>query len=174
MLQRFAELTMQLAEQVAREALEETTSNTENRPRRADPRLIFLRLSRTIRDTIILKIRLAAGLPPEVPRTRRNPAPPPAPEAAQAPAIQAAAPPEDPRRPHIIRYFREAIDITRQKRKTPITHQHIEDRINTALANDPHRTLPGGTILRSICKSLELPFYASRMHTDLLRPPRPI
>jgi hypothetical protein len=159
---------MQLAELAASQALEEHKSSPENPdprpPRRADPRLVFLRLSRTIRETITLKIRLAAGILPEQPRPRPQPATPP--------ATQAASPPEDPRRPLIIRYFREAIDLTRQKRKTPITHQHIEHHVDTELAKDPQHSLNGRAVLQNICKSLELPFYANRIHADLLRPPR--
>jgi hypothetical protein len=82
-----------------------------------------------------------------------------------------AKPPDDPRHPHILRYLRDAIDITHKKRKTPITHQDIENRITAELAKDPHHCLQGRVILLNVCKSLDLPFYANRMRPDLFRPP---
>jgi len=39
------------------------------------------------------------------------------------------------------------------------------------LPQQNHR-LRGRDILLKICKSLDLPFYASRIHSDLLRPPQ--
>jgi hypothetical protein len=176
MLRRLAELGMQLAELTAREALQEATAkpeqlNTESpRARGTDARLIFLRLWHGIHANIELETRLAAGIPPKAPRPRHEPAPP----QTLAPTAEAPNPDEDPRRAPILHYFREGIDITQKKRKIPITHQQIEERVDAELAKDPNRCLPGNFLLLKICKSLDLPFYATRMPIDLLRPPRPL
>jgi hypothetical protein len=161
MLQELAELGMQLARLAVHEAQQDHASEP-TRPRRADPRLTFLRLSTGIRETIVLKTRLAAGILPPAPRAPREPKP----QNTTTPTTT-----EDPRRPLILHYFREGIDLTRQKSKIATSHHIVETHIDAALAQDPHHRLPGRTILRKICKSLDLPFYANRIHTDLLRPP---
>jgi hypothetical protein len=162
MLQELAELGMQLARLAARQAQQDEPAEPP-RPRRADPRLIFLRLSSTIRDTIILKTRLAAGILPPPPRQPREP--------GSKPQQSAAAEPEDPRRALILRYFREGIDLTRQKSKIATSQQIVEEHVDAELAKDPEARRPGRDILLRLCKSLDLPFYASRMHADLRRPP---
>jgi hypothetical protein len=160
MLQELAELGMQLARLAVHEA-QQDHANEPTRPRRADPRLTFLRLSPGIRETIVLKTRLAAGILPPAPRAPREPKP-------QHPATQTTA--EDPRRPLILHYFREGIDLTRQKSKIATSQHIVETHIDAALAQDPDARLPGRDILQKICKSLDLPFYANRIHSDLLRP----
>jgi hypothetical protein len=164
MLQELAELGMKLARLATQEALaDQVPQPTEApRPRRADPRLIFLRLSHAIRQTIILKSRLAAGLLPAPPR-------PPRASKTQPPCMEAPNSQEDPRRPLILHYFREGIDLTRQKSKIATSHRIVEDHIDAELAKDPEARLPGRTLLMNICKSLDLPFYATRMHSDLHR-----
>jgi hypothetical protein len=162
LLQELAELGMQLARLAAQEALQDQAQQEAqpSRTRRADPRLVFLRLSNAIRQTIILKTRIAAGILPPPPR-------PPRTSKTQPPGMEGERKPEDPRRPLILRYFREGIDLTRQKSKIATSHQIVEDHIDAELAKDPQHRLPGRAILRNICKSLDLPFYASRMHSDL-------
>jgi hypothetical protein len=164
MLQELAELGMQLARLAVAQAKQDEAVEPP-RPRRADPRLIFLRLSTAIRETIILKTRLAAGILPPPPRAPREPKTQPQP-------IEAAHQPEDPRRPLIRRYFSEAIDLTRQKSKIATSQAIVETHIDAELAKDPDHRRPGRDILLKICKSLDLPFYANRMHADLLRPPQ--
>jgi len=163
MLQELAELGMHLARLAVQQAQQEPA--TEPRPRGPDPRLIFLRLSSAIRETIVLKTRLAAGILPPPPRPPREPK-------AQPQQIEASHKPEDARRPLILRYFREGIDLTRQKSKIATSQQIVETHIDAELAKDPEHRLPGRYILLKICKSLELPFYANRIPTDLLRPPQ--
>jgi hypothetical protein len=158
LLQELAELGMQLARLAVQQAQQDQA--TEPRPRRADPRLIFLRLSTTIRETIVLKTRLAAGILPPPPREPK------------APPAEALNKPEDARRPLILRYFRDGIDLTHQKSKIATSQQIIETHIDAELAKDPDHRRPGRDILLKICKSLDLPFYANRMPPDLLRPPQ--
>jgi hypothetical protein len=163
MLQELAELGMQLAHLAVQQAQQDTATEP-LRPRRADPRLVFLRLATTIRETINLKTRLAAGIlppPPREPKTQPQPQP-----------RAASNTPQDPRRALILRYFREGIDLTRQKSKSATSQQVVEDHIDAELAKDPEARLPGRDILLKICKSLDLPFYASRIHSDLLRRPQ--
>jgi hypothetical protein len=161
MLQELAELGMQLARLAVRQAQQEpaTASNT---PKRSDPSLVFLRLSTAIRDTIILKTRLAAGILPAPPRQPREAKTQPHPTET----------PQDARRALILRYFREGIDLTRQKSKIATSQQIVETHIDAELAKDPEGRLPGRDILLKICKSLDLPFYANRLPSDLLRPPK--
>jgi hypothetical protein len=161
MLQELAELGMQLARLAVQQA-QQDQATAPSTTRRADPSLVFLRLSTTIRDTIILKTRLAAGILPAQPRQPREPKTQP---------IEAAQQPQDPRRALILRYFREGIDLTRQKSKIATSQQIVETHIDAELAKDPEARRPGRDILLKICKSLDLPFYANRMHSDLLRPP---
>jgi len=162
MLQELAELGMQLARLAVQQAQQEQATEPP-RLRRADPSLVFLRLSSAIRDTIVLKTRLAAGILPAPPRPPRE---------ANTQPIAAAQQPQDPRRALILRYFREAIDLTRQKSKIATNQQIVETHIDAELAKDPDHRRPGRDILLRICKSLDLPFYASRIHSDLLRPPQ--
>ncbi len=164
MLQELAELGMQLARLAVQQAQQEPATEPP-RPRRADRHLIFLRLSTTIRETIILKTRLAAGILPPPPRPPREPK-------TQFQPIEAPPEPEDARRPLILRYFREGIDLTRQKSKIATSQHIVETHIDAELAKDPGHRLPGRVILLKICKSLDLPFYANRMHSDLRRPPK--
>jgi hypothetical protein len=161
MLQELAELGMQLARLAVQQALHEPATEP-HRPRRADPSLVFLRLSTAIRDTIILKIRLAAGILPAAPRPPREAKTQPHPTEA----------PQDARRALILRYFREGIDLTHQKSKIATSQQIVETHIDAELAKDPDARLPGRDIRHKICKSLDLPFYANRIHSDLLRPPQ--
>jgi len=160
MLQELAELGMILARLAVNEAQRDETTETP-RPRRADPRLTFLRLANATRDTIILKTRIKAGILPPAPRAPREP---------KAQPIAAQTTQKDPRRPLILRYFREGIDLTRQKSKIATSQHIVETHIDAELANDPHHRRPGREILLKICKSLDLPFYASRMPSDLLLP----
>jgi len=161
LLQELADLGMQLARLAAQEARQHQAQQEPEpaRPRRADPLLIFLRLSHAICQTIILKTRLATGILPPPPRASKT----------RTADLEAPQKPEDPRRPLILRYFREGIDLTRQKSKIATSLQIVEDHIDAELAKDPQHRLPGRTILRNICRSLDLPFYASRMHSDLNR-----
>jgi hypothetical protein len=161
MLQELAELGMQLARLAVEQAQQDQAAEPP-RPGRADPRLIFLRLSSAIRETIVLKTRLAAGILPPAPRPPREPK-------TQPQHIEAPHQPEDPRRPLILRYFSEGIDLTRQKSKIATSRQIVENHIDAELAKDPEARLAGRDILLKICKSLDLPFYANRMHSDLLR-----
>jgi len=197
-LQRLVELAMQLAELAARQAHEEAAptptptdqaANDPPRHRRTDPHIVFLRLRRAIQETIAFRNRLADGIlgkpsreraphqqRERAPRPQREPAPPlqtePAPPPTPQPATLTPAAPQDPRRPHILRYFRDSIDITEKKRKTPITQAHIEDRVTAELASDPQQKIPGPALLLRICKSLDIPFYANRLPPDLFRPPK--
>ncbi len=159
MLQELAELGMQLARLAVQQAQQDQA--TEPRPRRADRHLIFIRLSTTIRETIVLRTRLAAGILPPPPRVPKGQ------------PTEALNKPEDARRPLILRYFRDGIDLTQQKSKIATSQQIIETHIDAELAKDPDHRLAGRDILLKICKSLDLPFYANRMPGDLLRPPQP-
>jgi hypothetical protein len=168
MLQELAELGMQLARLAVQQAqqAQQDQATTPNTTRRADPSLVFLRLSTAIRDTIVLKTRLAAGILPAPPRPPREPKTQPQNHAHPTEA------PQDPRRALILRYFREGIDLTRQKSKIATSQQVVETHIDAELAKDPDHRRPGRDILLRICKSLDLPFYASRIPSDLLRPPQ--
>ncbi len=79
MLQRLADMGMQLAERAAEQALAEPPPRPESaaQPRRRgpDPRYAFIRLARFVRDTIALEARLAAGKLPLAPRTQAAPKP---------------------------------------------------------------------------------------------------
>ncbi len=181
-LQRLIVLATQLAELAARQAQEEATSpppeqagKQPRRPAYADPKIVFLRLRRAIQDTIAFKNRLAAVKVFEAQCKSRVAAPRPKPEpaitaAAEPATTQAPIPPTDPRRPHIARYFREGIDITEKRRKTPITFQDVDNAIDAELAKDPNHRLQGRYILLKVCKSLDLPFYANRLNRELFRP----
>jgi hypothetical protein len=179
-LWRLIDLSMELAELTAREIRELAAARPEQAKteppghKRTDPRVIFLRFDRAIRDTVTLIKRLAVGALPQAavntPRPKREAAPCPTPEPA---AIEAPNAPEDFRRPHIIRYLREANELTRHKRKKPITNEQIEESVNAELAKDPSRRLQGRFILLKVCKSLGLPYYANQLHADLFRPPQP-
>jgi len=161
MLQELADLGMQLARLAVQQAQQDKSAEPP-RPRRADPSLVFLRLSTAIRDTIVLKTRLAAGILPPPPRPPRE---------ARTQPHPAEAPP-DARRALILRYFREGIDLTRQKSKIATSQQIVETHIDAELAKDPQARLPGREILLKICKSLDLPFYANRLPGEFLRPPK--
>ncbi len=161
MLDELAELGMQLARLAVQQAQQDQAEPP--RPRRPDRHLIFLRLSSAIRDTLVLRTRLAAGILPPPPRLPREPKTLPA---------EASHQPEDARRALILRYFREGIDLTRQKSRIATSPQIIETHIDAELAKDPDHRLPGRDMLQKICRSLDLPFYANRIPGDLLRPPQ--
>jgi hypothetical protein len=164
MLQELAELGMQLARLAVQQAQMDQAAAANN-AKRPDPSLVFIRLSAAIRDTIVLKTRLAAGILPAPPRPPREPK-------IQPPPIDAPNATRDARRALILRYFREGIDLTRQKSKIATSQQIIETHIDAELAKDPQARLAGRVILLKICKSLGLPFHANRIPSDLLCPPQ--
>jgi hypothetical protein len=69
MLQRLAEIGMQLAERAAAEALQEPADDA-RKQKRPDPTLLFIRLSAMVRACINQQTRLAAGKMPPAPRPR--------------------------------------------------------------------------------------------------------
>jgi hypothetical protein len=69
MLQRLAELGMQLAERAAAEALQAPPAEPAKH-RRPDPSLLFIRLSGMVRACITQQVRLAAGKLPAAARER--------------------------------------------------------------------------------------------------------
>ncbi len=181
-LERLIALSMQLADLAFRQAHQEDKATDEKaespeqpakqprRPGRADSRQIFLRLRRAIMETIAFKNRLIAGLLLEEAHARRKAAPRPTPEPLSAPAERS---PEDPRRPHIVRYVRQVIGIAQKRRKTPITLQEVDTQIDAELAKDPNRRLQGRQIVLNLCKSLDIPFHANLMSRELFRPTPP-
>jgi hypothetical protein len=70
MLQRLAEIGMQLAERAAAEALQAPPAAEAPKLRRPDPSLLFIRLSGMVRACITQQVRLAAGKLPAAPRER--------------------------------------------------------------------------------------------------------
>jgi len=104
-------------------------------------------------------------------RSGRLPAPPRLPREAKTQPHPTGAP-QDARRALILRYFREGIDLTRQKSKIATSQQIVETHVDAELAKDPQARLAGRVILLKICKSLGLPFHANRIPSDLLRPPQ--
>ncbi len=141
MLQRLADFGMRLAEQAAEEALAEPPPPTESSPKRRrgpDPRYVFLRLSRFVRDIIALEIRLAAGKLPPLPRnTSRSSA--------------------DPRAPAIRTLMTDIIDSSPHCPSIKAGfHNQLEELITQAIAADPDRHHQPAGIVAGICEELGL------------------
>jgi hypothetical protein len=157
MLQRLAELGMQLAELAAARALveaqpENQASEPGRRPR-TDPSLLFTRLARTVRDTIAQKVSLT-------PRTTP----------AESPA--AAKTRKDPRRPFIAAEFDRAVATSDYpKIDRPALRREIDDRLTEALAADPDCLVAGGEFVMTICKEFGLDFDIAQFADEVLVPP---
>jgi hypothetical protein len=142
MLQRLADFGMRLAERAAEEALAEPAQHTEtaakSRRRGPDPRYVFLRLSRFVRDIIVLEARLAAGKRPPAPRnTSRGSA--------------------DPRAPAIRNFMNEIIEASPLAPSIKAGfHNQLNDLIAQCIAADPDRHHPAASIVASICEELGL------------------
>jgi hypothetical protein len=178
MLQELASLTMQLARLAAREALEEPAGQPDQateppRRRRADPRLVFLRLSRTVRDIIILKTQLAAGTLRSQPRAATLPPAPAGPFPKSHPTAQAAKLRQDPRRAVILRYFKDAIPQACAPHDVSAILQHTETIIDAEFAKDPTRRFSHTNIIAKICKLLEHPADKNQTPGKFPCPPIP-
>jgi hypothetical protein len=155
-LQRLAELGMQLAELAAARALQDAQpeAGAPEKPRRTtDPSLLFTRLARTVRDTIAMKARIAANIilpvSPEAAKTRK-----------------------DPRRPFIAAEFDRAVATSDYpKIDRPALRREIDDRLTEALAADPDCLVAGGEFVMTICKEFGLDFDIAQFADELLVPP---
>jgi len=155
MLQRLAELAMQLAEITVASALKEAQpeAGTAEKTRRADPALVFTRLARTVRDTIALKVKISATIVP-----------------AESP--EAAKTRKDPRRPFIAAEFDRAVATSDYpKIDRPALRREIDDRLTEALAADPDYQVAGGEFVMTICNEFGLEFEVAKFADELLVPP---
>jgi len=162
-LKRIAELGMKLLERAAEEAEKAPPEPAPQKPGQAtrpanDPRLVFARLSRDLRETMALEARLAAGkLPAAPPPREKTPAPP------------------DPRRPAIMGWLHTEIAAKpRPKPESTALLRQIETRLTEYLAEDPGLTLPGAVFINEICEEFGLVFNTRTMDDELLlRPGQP-
>jgi len=159
MLQRLAELAMQLSELTVaaaiKEAQLETQAEAASAPthRRPDQTLVFTRLARTVRDTIALKVKISATVVP-----------------AESPA--AAKTRKDPRRPFIDAEFDRAVATSDYpKIDRPALRREIDDRLTEALAADPDCLVAGGEFVMTICNEFGLDFEVKDFADELLVPP---
>lgn len=156
MLQRMADFGMRLAEQAAEEALADPPhSETAAKPRRRgpDPRYVFLRLSRFVRDIIVLEARLAAGKLPPAPRTTSRSSADP--RASVVRQVMKCAIKTSPHAPSIKAGF----------------HNQLEDLIAQAIATDPDRHHTTASIVASICEELGLTEETPNMAEHSPAPP---
>ncbi len=156
MLQRLAELAMQLAELTVASALKEAQPESqapEPARRRPDPTLVFTRLARTVRDTIALKVKISASIAP-----------------AESPAALKTR--KDPRRPFIAAEFDRAVATSNYpKIDRPALRREMDDRLTEALAADPDCQVAGGEFVMTICNEFGLEFEVKEFADELLVPP---
>jgi hypothetical protein len=152
MLQRLAEIGMQLAERAAAEALQEPSAEIPKR-RRPDPTLLFIRLSAMVRACITQQARLAAGKVPAAPRAQGQTG-------------------SDPRRHLVSAFLHDAIeDSPKPKPARAKIHHEVEAVIDEYLARDPELRHAGGEVIIEICEKFDIPYDTARMVDDLLLPP---
>jgi hypothetical protein len=143
------DLTVLIARRTAQEALQDPQTPKTPGP---DPRDVFNRLTRTIRDNLALEARIAAGKIPDAPR--EDPLPNPS---------------SDPRRQPISAFVHDAIeDSTLPKATRAALHDRVEPILEDVLASDPEITRVGGELAAAICGHLGIPYKTSRMADELL------
>jgi hypothetical protein len=152
MLHRLAEIGMQLAERAAEEALAEPAHTpetaTKSRRRGPDPRYVFIRLSRFVRDIIALECRLAAGQLP-------------------SPQRKASRRGADPRIPAIRDVMKEVIDTSPHQPSIKAGfHNQLEDLIAQGIAADPDRRQGAESIVLAICEELGLACETANMQAQ--------
>jgi hypothetical protein len=143
-LRRLGELTMGLAEAAAAKAAQHLAEPGPPEPdgKQADPVLAFTRLSRAVRQTIALEIRVASDdVAPHRP------------------------PPPDPRRPLLRRALHRAAAADPGR---PGLKREIDARIEHELLADPEGDAPLGEVFATICDGLALPFDPSQLPDTLL------
>ncbi|HEX4259930.1 MAG TPA: hypothetical protein VHY76_02420 [Acetobacteraceae bacterium] len=164
-LEELAELGMAMARSVAKSALHpppaddtaaddtappdpETPATAPPQPAsRSNPGLVFARLAHSVRQTIALEARIAAG--GETPR--RTPPPPP-----------------DPRRAVLQRAFRDAAGSGPNGAPGTSFRREVDERIEDELAADPGGHLPLYDILAAICDDLGITLDHSRLPDEVL------
>ena len=143
-LRRLGELTMGLAEAAAAKAAQHLAEPGPPEPdgKQADPVLAFTRLSRAVRQTIALEIRVASD-----DRAPHRP------------------PPPDPRRPLLRRALHRAASADPAR---PGLKREIDARIEHELLADPEGDAQLGEVFATICDGLGLPFDPSQLPDTLL------
>jgi hypothetical protein len=141
MLQRLGDYGMRLAEQAAEEALAEPRPHNDDatkRRRGPDPRNVFLRLSRFVKDIIVLEARLSAGqIPPPPRKTARTAA--------------------DPRVPAVHTLMNQIIETSPHAPSIKAGfHNQLNDLIAQNIAADPDRHHQAASIVADICDELGL------------------
>ncbi len=121
-------------------------------PPRTDPALTFFRAATAVRHAIALETRLAADAAAQA-----------APE--RPPFRYAYSAPPDPRRPKLLRAFKDA---TKAQALSPAIERNITERMDDALLFDPDHELLVGDLFASICKELQITPDLSRVHDDIL------
>ena len=102
--------------------------------------LLFTRLSRSVRDSIALEARLAAG--PKTQSRGANTKP-------HRSETHIPGPHDDPRREPLIRVLHEATKLHPERAEM---HRDLIERIDSDLARDPDYLYPGEAILVAITK----------------------
>jgi hypothetical protein len=165
------ELGMQLLEHTAEEARQQSASQEPAQRARAgtEQRLVFARLSRSVRETFALEATLAAGKIPAssaerpIQDRRSAEAPPGEPPANERPGVG------DPRRNPISEYIHDAIEeSTLPKPTRAALHDQVEPLIEQHIADDPGHAYLGGEIAVMVCEALGIPFKTARMQDELL------
>jgi hypothetical protein len=152
-LQRLAEIAMQMVELTAARALQEAQADPETakpgRPR-ADPFTLFTRLAKTVRDTIALKAKIAGAV-----------------TAPESPA--AAKTRKDPRRPFIAAELEKAVKTSDYPAiDRPALKREIDARLTDALAADPDCEVRGGEFVMTICDEFGLAYDIAQFPDELL------
>ena len=156
---------MQLARLAAQRALQEwqeQEASPDARPAASPPAktpdlgLLFTRLSRSVRDSIALEARLAAG--PKTQSRGANTKP-------HRSETHIPGPHDDPRREPLIRVLHEATKLHPQRAEM---HRGLIERIDSDLARDPDYLYPGEAILVAITEDLGIDVDYTKLSDEML------
>ncbi len=152
MVARLADLAMEIAEGAAVHAKEAQKTPPEARTARPDPVLTFARISRCVKDTLVLEARFEAGILP--PATREE---------------TESESDNDPRRPVIKNFILGLIEKTPQPKSIKAGfRQQLDPLITECLEDDLEQDHPPGAIVLDICQELGIPCTTAQMPDELL------
>jgi hypothetical protein len=125
----------------------------------AESRPHLARLSRMVRDTVMMRAKLAAGI---LPRDRS--------QDENSSGASLPKKPVDPRERHVCDFLVDIILKTPHVAVDRAVHQQIPILVKEHLESDPEFEHSGSEIVAAICDQFKIPYDLAQMSNDLIFP----